>query len=1101
MLNKIQPDRVPRGYGGVAVLWQKEIDHLIKVINDGNERIQCIEFSDSFSKPMLFISVYLPTRGCHDLDEFKENVDQLFEICQKYAITHDILIGGDINEDLTKDKPDKRTEYMLRFLNECHLDIHSANRSTYINPKGEDCSEIDYFLSSRNSQRQFSNKKVLDTLTTNTSDHYPIAISCFATIEKSPLHRENVRQPRVKWDKIDKNEYEQSVNQLMENERMKTKIEIAKSELQIDEIVQETSDILYQSAMNYVPQKKTRKNKGKLEIWNKTISIAYMNMKNANIQWYIAGKPRGNHPSISIRKEYKRKFKSTYRVELARKENSIKEKIMNSRTKDSKTFFMLINKQRKSFRGCINDLHVDNKVISDEENILKAFQTHFEQLASPSHDDNFNWENASDIEYEIELIIKLTQNVKVQKPSKEEVKKALSSMKKGKALDIFGLSVENFLYAGEDFLDFLVDLIGIIFENGLIPNVLKQGLLSPVYKNKGSIHDIRNYRGITVLPVLCKIIETIIKKRIMPKCDDAQCTLQRGFTKNSAPINAAFMLEESRREAIDLGKFLIIILLDAKSAFDVVVHKNLMRRLYHIGIQDQHWALINDLHCNAISKIKLNGNLSESFDIIQGVRQGGVLSADLYKVYVDPLLHQLQDSGLGMKIGHVPCCATACADDITLNCTSPEDAQILLNMAYNYSCNEHYKLQPQKSVVIEMGTKQNHQPIALTMEKTNLNNVEVSTHLGIKRSKTDKTTVENTVNENIKKARRTAYSLMSAGFHGTNGLDPTTSIHLMKTYIIPILIYGLEVIIPDKKNLEKLEIFQKKMLKQILSLPQNTPDPVPYIISGLIPIEGLIHIRALTFLYSIFMLPNTASEKQIAQRQLSIKNMESNTWFNVLKKIIWKYNLPDIYALLNTPYTKQEWKRLVYCNVQDYWRENILNITKYYKYLNYLNCEIYKPGKQHPLIYISSISLRDTNRIPIKLKLVSGTYILQSTRTKFKQEQTEGICLLCGDAEEDLKHFVLECSMLQSIRDAIFEDMNVEFRKITGRNMHQLTSQEIIQIILDCSILLNTDSYIKTHRRVKMKNLTVFETYCRRYIYNLHSARYRLLQSAKSKKQ
>ena len=109
---------------------------------------------------------------------------------------------------------------------------------------------------------------------------------------------------------------------------------------------------------------------------------------------------------------------------------------------------------------------------------------------------------------------------------------------------------------------------------------------------------------------------------------------------------------------------------------------------------------------------------------------------------------------------------------------------------------------------------------------------------------------------------------MSAGFHGNNGLDPSTCIHIMKTYVVPTLLYGLEVITPDKENLEKLEKFHKRMVKRILSLPQNAPDIVPYIISGLIPIEGQIHIKVLTFLYSICLLPSTSTENQIAKRQI-----------------------------------------------------------------------------------------------------------------------------------------------------------------------------------------------------------------------------------------
>jgi hypothetical protein len=49
-----------------------------------------------------------------------------------------------------------------------------------------------------------------------------------------------------------------------------------------------------------------------------------------------------------------------------------------------------------------------------------------------------------------------------------------------------------------------------------------------------------------------------MKNRLRPKWGP----LQRGFTKNSAPLNAAFILEEARREALDIGKLLTIILLD-----------------------------------------------------------------------------------------------------------------------------------------------------------------------------------------------------------------------------------------------------------------------------------------------------------------------------------------------------------------------------------------------------------------------------------------------------------------------------------------------------------------------------------------------------------
>jgi hypothetical protein len=57
---------------------------------------------------------------------------------------------------------------------------------------------------------------------------------------------------------------------------------------------------------------------------------------------------------------------------------------------------------------------------------------------------------------------------------------------------------------------------------------------------------------------------------------------------------------------------------------------------------------------------------------------------------------------------------------------------------------------------------------------------------------------------------------------------------LYKTYVQPVLMYGLEIVQPKQTNLKKLEVFQKNILKQILSLPTNAPDPAIYIISGLL---------------------------------------------------------------------------------------------------------------------------------------------------------------------------------------------------------------------------------------------------------------------------
>jgi hypothetical protein len=66
------------------------------------------------------------------------------------------------------------------------------------------------------------------------------------------------------------------------------------------------------------------------------------------------------------------------------------------------------------------------------------------------------------------------------------------------------VAIENIIYAGEEFLHHLLDLINNIIAQDSIPELVKVGLLSPIYKNKGDKNDSNNYRGIVVLPIICK---------------------------------------------------------------------------------------------------------------------------------------------------------------------------------------------------------------------------------------------------------------------------------------------------------------------------------------------------------------------------------------------------------------------------------------------------------------------------------------------------------------------------------------------------------------------------------------------------------------------
>ena len=59
----------------------------------------------------------------------------------------------------------------------------------------------------------------------------------------------------------------------------------------------------------------------------------------------------------------------------------------------------------------------------------------------------------------------------------------------------------------------------------------------------------------------------------------------------------------------------------------------------------------------------------------------------------------------------------------------------------------------------------------------------------------------------------------------------------------------------------------------------SCPDPAVYILTGILPIEAQIHIKALTFFNNVCHQGEKNIEKRLARRQLTVKEESSNSWF------------------------------------------------------------------------------------------------------------------------------------------------------------------------------------------------------------------------------
>ncbi|CAG2193575.1 unnamed protein product [Mytilus edulis] len=434
---------MPRGYGGVAILWNKAIDKYIKPITDGSNRIQCVELLTS--KPTIIMSVYLPTKSTTDSKIiFDDCIDQLYEIVQKYKETHDIVIGGDFNEDIVKETNNsKRKIALLEFMKECKLTTNHKG-PTFINTSGADVSEIDYFLHS-NIELQPS-KRITDH-PVNVSDHHPILLQMQCYLTQHAQQTSNNQKLKIKWEKLDKQQY----TDIISKEIIKYSDMLENDNESIDQIIKGTTNLMSETAKKVSKQKTYGNNKLKLTIWNKEIADALKANKQAYKIWKDNGRPMNiDHPLIIEKKLTRKTFRTEIRNEELRRKHNERNILIHSNSGDKNLFYKLIRKQRQNGNTFINDLNVDGETF-ERDDILSGWHTHFNKLAIPTEHPSFNYQHLQLCEMDYDTILEISRQFTSKEVSLDIIQKAIKSINKGKAEDIYGVSIENYLYGGDLF--------------------------------------------------------------------------------------------------------------------------------------------------------------------------------------------------------------------------------------------------------------------------------------------------------------------------------------------------------------------------------------------------------------------------------------------------------------------------------------------------------------------------------------------------------------------------------------------------------------------------------------------------------------------------
>lgn len=211
------------------------------------------------------------------------------------------------------------------------------------------------------------------------------------------------------------------------------------------------------------------------------------------------------------------------------------------------------------------------------------------------------------------------------------------------------------------------------------------GVLLPLHE-KGSQTNAENYRGITLLSVLGKILTCVVNNRLDNWAEMYRIYVeaQNGFWTGRGTTDSCFILYNMINDFLNQGDKLYAFFIDFSKAFDYEIHDNLWFKLFNIGLGGKIVNIIRSMYRSVRTKVVNNNESSESFPCTLGVRQCEWLPPFLFAIYVNDLETYLHEDDAGVTILDVKFLLLLYADDVVIFAETPEGLQKRIDKLFRY---------------------------------------------------------------------------------------------------------------------------------------------------------------------------------------------------------------------------------------------------------------------------------------------------------------------------------------------------------------------------------------------------------------------------------
>ena len=1046
--------------------------------------------------------MYLPTAGkdaefVRDLVILQETVDDTFDEYPDALM----FIRGDANAACPPRHQNKRDELLRHFLENNRLSFIPLNHSTYhhFTNNGLSDSSIDVIMGNDISN-EYLNKVLCGKTNPVIDSSHDAILSTFLIPQMPhvPQTSSNITAPKiehtkhkVEWSEEGITEYKILLSSVLPSLH-DDYLDVAEPEA-VSVLLQVTNHVLTEAA------KLTNKTKilGKEPKPRKATIPSYIRnaLKAKNDAIKLLENSTDKEAAKILFKEAKSAHQKLVRKHNVSQQVSRDNKLLELLSKQPKEIFKAFRNNKSGAPGKLNSLTVGDKTYT-EDKVSDGFFDNISQLKTLTEVTSPSFQQFSEDYRHITAICKAGS--KIPRINDKQAEALLRKIRPGVS-DFYSITAAHFINGGALTIRHFKLLVNTVIENIEVAGKDELNKVHAVILHKGHKKDkslASSYRTISSCPFVAKAIEIYLGDLSKEEWKKVQAPTQFQGPGMSHEM-ASLLLTSAIQDSLNSDKPLFVLLLDAKSAFDLVIREILVRRLFLDSAPDQRVRYWDLRLTNRTTFCQWENQTMGPIKDELGIEQGGPNGSEYWKIYNNEQLSVAQESGLGASISGIPAASVGQADDTALLSHDLHQLQCLLDLSLLYCQKHQVQLSAGKTKLLVFSksvtdyVKYSKLLMPLHIGDLPIKFATSAEHVGVLRDVAGNLPH---VHQRMVSHRGALAKILCMGLARKHRANPLASLRAETIFATPVLYSGMASLFLTKTEISTLAQYVKETTERLLKLYPKTPEPVVFFLAGRLPGEALLHQKQLTLFAMVCNLPGNILHT-IALQILTHSSEHSKNWFVDIRNICFTYNLPHPLTLLKHPPKKHEFKALVKANITDFWQSKLRAHSATLESLKYFKPHFMSLSHPHPMWLIANTSYK-VNKCITVARMISGRFRCGSLIRHF-YPHISGICELCHEALEDLPHILVpHCPLLKDKADhllAVARDM-LALSQIAANIFYTLVCSEDdhkkVQFLLDPSTFPEVIAAEQNEKGTLALLLGVTTMWC----YSLNKLRTKLLR-------